>query len=223
MPPGDDAARVLARLESALDSAPLGGGRTVFAFSGGLGSLILAALLRKRVELDCVVVASGESRDLADALLAERFLDYRVTPLRLAPSRAQSMARSIGATGPGLSLPAILSLVPLRAVLDARPRGTVVAGYGFHHGQGTATLRAAHRVRLPWLTVSGGLGLPRERAVRLARSLGLPDAFARVRPRSPAVGSGVDRALRELARRKKTRVAALVRAVPGASRINRRA
>lgn len=173
--------------------------RAVLAFSGGLGSLLIAALARKRCDLLCVVVGFRGAADVQAAVVAQKFLDYSVAVLSPAPRGALQVAREIRAAEPGLSPFEAASLVPLALVEQGHPSARVLSGFGLTVR--TPALRRAlgHRGAL-----SPGLRMRFSRSTRvplfrMAEAVGLPESFVRAAPRTPPEGSGVGPALRALA------------------------
>ncbi len=200
---GRDAAalRAVDRLDGAVGAAVAGLDEPVMAFSGGLGSLIVAALARKRGDLRCVVVGFPGSSDVQAAKVAQLFLDYRIEVLR--PSRAQTFrkARAIAAAHPGLPIPEVLALLPLALVEDRHGPAPVLSGFGL-----TVRGSAMRDALRPRGLHCPGIGLrpePSTRAslVRMALALGLPESFALAAPHTPVEGSGIGPALRALAHR----------------------
>lgn len=193
------ASRALSRLDAAVARAVAGREEATFAFSGGLGSLVVAALVRKRCDLECVVVGTRGSADVEAAVVARDFLDHRLSVLRPTPSQALGTARSIAAAQPRLSLGEVLALVPLRLVEERYRPLPVFSGFGLT-ANGTA-LRRALASRSRWcpglrLGIEGDTRAP---LVRMAFAAGLPESFVRAAPRTPAEGSGIGPALRGLA------------------------
>ena len=123
------AVRVLARLEAYMARAFEGRDRVVLAFSGGLGSLLLAAVARKRGAVECVVVGTRGAADVGAALVARDFLDYPVEVLQPSPRKVLSTARAIRAADPALSPPDVLSLVPLALVRERCGDEIVLSGF----------------------------------------------------------------------------------------------
>ncbi len=183
-------------LETAVDVAVVGPQRPVLAFSGGLTSLVLAMVARKRSDLRCLVAGVEGSADIAAAKRAKDSFEYRVEVVPLDAARVRTIAAGLAADFPGLTGPQRRELVPLRAVLLRAPETRVLAGLrGTRHSVelGQAAERAG--ARLPLLHVLGG-GASRETVRSAALHLGLPAAWARVRHRSPSEGAGIVEFLR---------------------------
>ena len=192
--------RALVRLDAEIARTVAGRDRIVLAFSGGLGSLLVAALARKRCDLQCVVVGSRTSADVGAALVAQKFLDYPVTVLSPSAERARTVGRRIRSADPLLPLEDVLALVPLEFVEEHHPLEPVVSGFGLTAR--TPSLRRALESkagRCPGLRlrVSHSTRVP---LTRMAEAAGLPVSFIRAAPRSPLEGSGLGPALRALAR-----------------------
>ena len=197
MPAEGPAARLLARLEADVARSSRDQDAAVLAFSGGLASLVLAALARKRVELQCVVVGTRNAADVAAALVARDFLDHRVEVLMPTVSEVLDLARTIRSSDPRLAAPDLLSLIPLALVAARSPDRPVFSGFGL-----CPRSPAVRRHLLATSVRSPGLGrrtpaLPRSLLVRVARELALPDGFTGASRRIPLEGSGIGPALRE--------------------------
>ncbi len=205
-----EAGRFVDRLEAAIGRR-IGSGRSVqLAFSGGLGSLVVAAIARKRCDLSCLFAAADDAPDAARASVLQSYLDYRLEIVRPTPKEWIAMARRIGRDQPRWTVREILDAVPILAV-TANRRGGFLAGHG--------SRRAGHAVRR-WLAhLDVFVPIPasvRETGIRShliasGRVLGIPDEFLRVRPRSPEVGSGIGLLFREEARASRTSLGNLVR------------
>ncbi len=192
-------ARTLSRLESDVQHAFEVRDRVVLAYSGGLASLILAAIARKHGDVRCVVVGTRGAADVEAALVAKSYLDHPVQVLRPSPPAILRTARALCAANPGLSLADGLALVPLALVAERWPEEALLSGFGL-----SPRTPAMERYLL-----DAGLPPPGRRAIRggargrrevvaLADALGLPASFSRAARRSPAEGSGVGPALRAL-------------------------
>ena len=186
-------------MDAAVGRSVAGNEEATLAFSGGLGSLLVAALARKRCDLECVVVGTRGSADVEAAAVARDFLDHRLSVIRPTSSQALRTARTIAASQPRLSLADVLALVPLRLVEERYRPLHVLSGFGLT-ADGPA-LRRALASQGRWCP---GLRLGIERAtraplVRMAFAAGLPESFVRAAPRAPAEGSGIGPVLRGLA------------------------
>ncbi len=192
--------RFLRRLEAETTRVLADRERAVLAFSGGLGSLVVASLARKRCDLRCVVAGVRNAPDLAAAGLTQDFLDYRLDVVRLTPRASLILARRLADRHPGLPVAEILSLVPLAAVRE-RHRGPLVAGFdGTSRTSAFLGIAESLSFASPLVRTSAGGVVPRARLLAAARRLGIPDAFTHVSARDPSVGSGVAPALRALAK-----------------------
>ncbi|TLZ73949.1 MAG: hypothetical protein E6K14_04260 [Methanobacteriota archaeon] len=183
-------------VERAIDVAVDGQPRPVLAFSGGLASLLLAMVGRKRSDLRCLVAGVEGSADIAAAKRAKDSFEYRVEVVALDAARVRTIATGLTTDFPGLTGAQRSELVPLRAVLLRAPDTSVLAGLRrVRHSVEVG--RAAERagVRLPLFHVQGG-GVSRETVRSAALYLGLPAAWARVRHRSPSEGAGIVHFLR---------------------------
>lgn len=195
------AARAVDRLDAAVAKAVAGVDEPILAFSGGLASLMVAALVRKRGDLRCVVVGLPGASDVEAAQVAHLFLDYPVSILRPTPTQALRAARSIAASDARLALSDVLALVPLALVEGRYSRRPVLSGFGLA-ARGAALRRALwpQRHRCPGLR-SRAPAPTRAPLVRMAVDLGLPESFTLAAPRTPVEGSGIGPALRTLAHR----------------------
>ncbi len=191
------------RLDAAVASAVAAADNPVLAFSGGLGSLIVAALARKRGDMRCVVVGIPGSADVEAAKVAQTFLDYPVSVLRPTATQALRAARSVAASNHCLPVPDVLALVPLVLVERRYGPRSVLSGFGL-----TARSPALRRALQPRRRGCPGLA-PRAPAstrtsvVRMAIALGLPESFALAASRTPIEGSGIGPMLRALGHRER--------------------
>ncbi len=204
--------RLLTRLERDVSRAVAGHDRVVLAFSGGLGSLVVGSVARKRTDVQCVVVGVRDGPDRVAATLAVMYLDLRVQVLPITARRALPVARRMADAHSDLSVAETLAFVPLRMVMDSQPAAEVLAGFTPDR-LGPAARRSIKTalLRLPLLDVAGPTPLERADLLGIGHLLGIPEAFLRVRARSPAVGSGLEPALRALAREERTTIAELIR------------
>ncbi len=190
-------ARVLAKLDASVAREFASRERLVLAFSGGLGSLILAGLARKHGDVRCVVVGTRGAADVAAALVARDFLDYRVEVLAPRPASILGTARALRAAEPRLHLAEILDLVPLALVEARYPRETVLSAFAL--APRSAALRR-HLAGRPSVSPPPGSAAVTTRrfALRVARQLAIPEGFSEAARRSPAEGSGIGPALRAM-------------------------
>jgi hypothetical protein len=209
MAAGGTASRALVRLDAEVAHAVGDLDRIVLAFSGGLGSLLVAAVARKRCDVRCVVVGLRGASDLQAARVAQKFLDYPIAVVQPSADRAWRMAQAIRSLHPELPLSEALGMLPMALVEEEHPRDPVLNGFGLtartptlRHALGSDAgrspglrLRISHSTRAPLL--------------QLAEAAGLPESFARAAPRSPLEGSGIGPALRALARSRKVSFARL--------------
>lgn len=203
--------RLLARLDAQVRSVLEPRHPTVVAFSAGLASLLLAAVARKHGDLRCVVVGTRRAADVGAAMVARDFLDYRLDVVTPTPASILETATKLRAEAPTLTLAEVLDLVPLAFVEAHRPEATVLSGFGL--GPASTSLRrhtAGRPSRSPTLRQAEG-GPSRHLVVRLAREMGLPDAFIQMSHRRAAEGSGVGPTLRTLGHAHHRSVDALVR------------
>ena len=158
-------------LETAVDVAVVGPQRPVLAFSGGLTSLVMAMVARKRSDLRCLVAGVEGSADIAAAKRAKDSFEYRVEVVPLDAARVRTIAAGLAADFPGLTGPQRRELVPLRAVLLRAPETRVLAGLrGTRHSVelGQAAERAG--ARLPPATCPGRRRVARDGPIRGAAS-----------------------------------------------------
>ncbi len=189
--------RAVARLDAILAREFAVRGRVVLAFSGGLGSLILAGLARKHGDMRCVVVGTRGAADVGAALVARDFLDYRLEVLTPRPASILQTARGLRAQAPALPLADILDLVPLALVEARHPRETVLCGYALAPRSPALRRHLAHRPsRSP--APAAAAGTSRRLALRMAEELAIPDGFAAASRRSPSEGSGIGPVLRAM-------------------------
>jgi hypothetical protein len=190
-------AQVLARLDSAIAREFATSDRAVVAFSGGLGSLVIAAIARKRGDLRCVVVGTRGAADVGAALIARDFLDLRVEILTPHPSLILRTARALRAADPTLLAGDVLDLVPLALVEARHPGEVVLTGFGLVPRSPTLRRHLAKRAsRSPAPSPSTATAAVRRLALRLAGDLAVPEGFSKAARRSPAEGSGIGPAIR---------------------------
>ncbi len=204
--------RLARRLDAAIAAAFADRDRVVLAFSGGLASLILAALARKRGPLECTVVGTRGAADVEAAIVARSFLDYRVEVLCPSSSSILRAARSLASGNPGLSVEDVLSIVPLALVEERHPQGSILSGFGLSPRSGPLHRHlVAARCLIPGLGRSVSGSAPRRVLLRLAEDLAIPDAFRLGPRRTPAEGSGVGPALRAMGHARHASVGRLLR------------
>ncbi len=210
MPRDGAASRAVVRLDSHVARVVGGRNAVVLAFSGGLASLVLAALVRKRCDLECVVVGMPRSADAEAAAVAQKFLDYPVRVVEPTGPAVLRAARSLRRSAPALSVAEVLSLLPSALVREDRSKNPVLTGMGLK-ARG-APLRSFLE---GWSAQSPGLGMRLDRSSRvalraLADEVGLPESFTQAAPRRPLEGSGIGPVLREMARAQGGSLARLV-------------
>lgn len=207
---GGPVSRAVSRLDAAVGRSLEGTEAPILAFSGGLASLVVAALARKRCELRCVVVGFRGSADVEAALVARDFLDHRITILRPTQQEAFRAARSLAAADPQLPLADLLALVPLTLVETRHPRHRVLSGFGV--AACDAPLRRSLQPRRRWCPGLGvhGIGSTRAPLRRIAEAIGLPESFVLAAPRNPVDGSGIGPVLRRMAHVRQVSLARLV-------------
>lgn len=209
MPSRREEERLLARVDAQVSPAFDGTRRVVLAFSGGLASLVLAAVARKHGDLGCLVVGTRGAADVQAALVARDFLDYRLEVVVPSPEAILRTAMQLRAQAPALSFPEVLDLVPL-ALAEARdPTAAVLTGFGLARASPGLRRHLADRPsRSPAIARLNGPA--RGLAIRLGRELGLPDAFSGMGHRRPAEGSGIGPVLRALGHARHRSLEALV-------------
>lgn len=187
--------------------------RIALAYSGGLGSTLVAAIARKRCDLTCYAVGIGGAADLEAADLAHAYLDYRIEKIRLTPSKALALARHIAAREPDAALVDVFTMVPIWAVRERVTHGTLLTGFGVESlSKRMRNLLEPLETTNPLLSLGGERGPgARERWSACADVLCLPPKFGRPRRRPPGSGSGIERATRALAAERRTTIRALVR------------
>ena len=206
--------RLLTRLHADVARAVGTGEPSILAFSGGLASLVLAAVARKHGELRCVVVGMRGSADVAAALLARDFLDHPVEALHPTNEALLRAARAVRAGTPRIAAPEVLSMVPLALVEARYPAARVLSGFGLAPRSSLLQRRLlAAPSPAPGLRRPRSSPPSREGLMRLARGLGLPDAFVRAPRRTPAEGSGIGPAMRALAYARRESLARFLDAV----------
>ncbi len=183
-------------VEAAIADAVEDQARPALAFSGGLVSLLLAMVARKRSDIRCLVAGVDGSADVTEAMRAKESFDYRVEVVPLDAARVGMIGAGVARDFPHLTSAQRSVLVPLRAVLLRAPEARVLAGLGTVRDS-KELCEAAERAgaRLPLLHVDRG-GFSREMVRSAALYLGLPIGWARVRHRSPSEGAGVAHLLR---------------------------
>ncbi len=205
------AAQLLKRLDADVASAFLGHEHAVLAFSGGLGSLILAAVARKHTEITCVVVGFPGSADVQAAVLAGKFLDYPVRIVRPTATKALHTARAIRLSDSRLSALDALSLVPLFLARARYPRDSMLSGFGLTwESPSVRRFLASTTAVIPTLRASETTAIPRVRLLAIADLVGIPMSFSRASRRTPAEGSRVGPAIRALAHHQKSSVVRLL-------------
>jgi len=185
-------ARFLARLESRIDAVVRGEPRAVLAFSAGLGSIVVAAIARKRLDLTCSVVGIGRAPDRVAADRCASFMDYPIRRIQLRPEEAVRIGREIVRRTPRLDAAEVWSLVPTAAVREQNPTALVLGGHGTARiSRAVSESLTAYGVKTP-LRASQTSTLPaRSTLSACATLLGLPPAFGRPARRPAASGSGV--------------------------------
>ncbi len=207
--------RTLSRLDADVQRAFKGRDRIVLSYSGGLASLVLAAIARKHGDVHCVVVGTRGAADVEAALVANSYLDYPVDVLRPSPSSVLRTARGLRAADPRLSLADVESLVPVTLVAERWPQECLLSGFGL-----SPRTRALERhllgagLRPPGGWVVAGDARSRRAVLGLADLLGLPSSFSRTARRSPSEGSGIGPTLRALGHARHRSVERLLSAPP---------
>ena len=202
---------LLRRLDADLARAFAESEPVVLAFSGGLASLVLAALARKRGRVECVVVGTRGAADVEAALVAKSFLDYPVEVVRPSHRQILEAARAIRAVDARLDPAEVVSLVPLSLVLERHPEEPVVCGFGLSpRSSAVQRYLDAVRVYVPAVRRSSVRSPPRRTVAELAWALAIPDGFVLAARRTPAEGSGAGPALRAMGHARHASVARLL-------------
>jgi hypothetical protein len=206
-----EAGRFIDRLETAIGEH-VGAGRSVrLAFSGGLGSLLVAAVARKRCNLSCLIAATESAPDLERASVLRSYLDYHLEVVRLSADQSLAFARTIARDHPRWTAREILDAVPILAIAPNGGRG-LLAGHGSRRvGVRARRWLAREGVVLPILASMPQSSATRPRLIAAGRVLGIPYDFLRVASRSPEVGSGIGLVMREEARRERVPLRDLLR------------
>ncbi len=200
MDAGSSGERLLHRIDAEVAQVARKTRGPVLAYSGGLASLILAALLRKRVDLDCEAVGLRGSSDVEAARVAEKFLDYPVRLVRPSAAAALRAARSIALRDPALTAADVVALVPLVLLEGRHPHARVVGGFGLTwESAGVRAFLAEEPAILPGFRPRAPAAPPRARLLEVADLLGLPESFSRAARRRPAEGSAVGPSIRSAA------------------------
>jgi PP-loop superfamily ATP-utilizing enzyme len=168
------------------------GRRVVLAYSGGLASTVVAAVARKRCDLECVVAGAVDSDDVRAANEAKRYLDYRITTAVIDAAETKRILRRAKEALPRLSLRAILPLLPVFAVATRSEGDVCLTGLGLPRSDPPVldALRRLH-IRSPIADAFAGTRGSRDLVRAAATSLGLPVRWARVRHRGPLAGAGI--------------------------------
>jgi asparagine synthase len=186
------AAVLVQRLEDRVAELVAGQSRVALAYSGGLSSTVVAMVARKRCDLECVVAGSAESEDLRAARRARQYLDYRVTIEELNTGEMERILKRAKAENPRLSANALLTFLPLYAVHDRAPEKQWLSGFGPQRSD-PLVVEALRRLQVhsPLVEALVGARISRSTIRLAATSLGLPEEWARVRHREPALGAGI--------------------------------
>lgn len=200
-------------LETEVSRAIGGQEHISLAYSGGLGSTLVAAIARKHCDVTCFVVAVGDAEDLRAAKLAADYLDYRIEKIRPSRSGTLALIRRIAAMEPEAKLEDLFTMAPTFAVRERAEEGLLLTGFGLEEmSKPMRNLLAPLRTTNPLLPLHvGGGPVDRKRFIECAEILGLPRKFGRPRHRPPGSGSGVERSMRALAASRDTSVRRLVR------------
>lgn len=194
----------LATLEAEIQSTVQGHDRVTLAFSGGLGSMLVAMVARKRCDLVCVVAGVEGAPDVQFAKMAKAHFDYRIEVALLDANETSRMNAELRQDHPALSADERHGLLPIRAVLGRTRDRPILAGFASPPSS-RPFAAAIHRdeVHVPLHAAHGTRALRRGTLQEAAMALGLPETWARVRHRAPIVGAGIERflAARKSARR----------------------
>jgi hypothetical protein len=188
---GRDDRLLLRRLEAAVAAVVREADPVRVAFSGGLASIVIASLVRKRAEMVCIVAGTKDSPDIRASEILRDFLDYRVESVLVSRRDVERLLEDLRARSPRLTSPERGSLVPLWASRAPDP-GTILAAFG--SGRMRPEVRkvlADGGVALPLVVAMRGAPLLRPRLRTIAELLGVPPGLVGLARRPPARGAGI--------------------------------
>src|SRR5437879_12810218 len=117
MPEGTRVDAFVGRLEDRIAREVDGNDRVALAYSGGLSSMTIAMIARKRCHLTCFVAGREGAPDVEAAKVAKTYFDLRVEHILLDRAGTQAIRERLShlrSRGPPRNLD---SLIPLQAVL----------------------------------------------------------------------------------------------------------
>ena len=184
-------AAFLAALEAEIESTVERHSRVILAFSGGLGSMLVGMVARKRCDLLCVVAGAEGAPDVLAARRAKAHFDYRIEVIALDRQEARRLDAELRQDHPAWSAKERRRLLPIRAVLGRTRDRPILAGFASLPSN-PAFVAAIQRdqVQVP-IHALRGRSAPRGTLQEAAMALGLPETWARVRHRTPIAGAGI--------------------------------
>jgi Asparagine synthase len=195
-----EARRLCSRIERTVARELEGARSARIAFSGGLGSLIVAALARKRTDLTCVVVGQRNSPDVLRAVALRNHLDFRLDIKTPALAEILERIRAFSGDHSRWRPDELMDAVPILTALAMGP-GPWFTGYGSRPSSSpTKTWIGTLHAATPLLAGKSPVATRRQ-LIAAGRVLGIPDGFLRTPPRSPGAGSGIASRLRTRAQR----------------------
>ena len=190
------------RLEDRIAREVDGQDRVALAYSGGLSSMTIAMIARKRCNLACFVAGREGAPDVEAARVAKTYFDLRVEHVLLDRVGTQAIRERLSHLRSRVSPQNLDSLIPLQAVLERTRGQRLLSGFGGSRtAAGIAGILRALKVRAPLVESARGRALPRSILREAAVSLGLPNDWARIPHRNPVAGAQIDELLVSRSRR----------------------
>ena len=202
MPKGTSIDTFVRRLEDRIAREVAGQDRVALAYSGGLSSMTIAMIARKRCNLACFVAGREGAPDVEAARVAKTYFDLRVEHVLLDRAGTQAIRERLSHLRSRVSPQNLDSLIPLQAVLERTRGQPLLSGFGGSRtAAGIAGILRALKVRAPLVQSARGRALPRSILREAAVSLGLPNDWARIPHRNPVAGAQIDELLVSRSRR----------------------
>jgi len=202
MPKGTSIDTFVRRLEERIAGDVAGQDRVALAYSGGLSSMTIAMIARKRCNLACLVAGREGAPDVEAARVAKTYFDLRVEHVLLDRAGTQAIRERLSHLRSRVSPQNLDSLIPLQAVLERTRGQPLLSGFGGSRtAAGIAGILRALKVRAPLVESARGRALPRSILREAAVSLGLPNDWARIPHRNPVAGAQIDELLVSRSRR----------------------